>query len=103
MQAVPGGNTGFIARKIIASSGELMGYEYAVDTGTLKELRDIEQQVAKELGQIVDKRELTGKDGGPLQHEHSAERMTNEQIDAELRKVFGPVIGSSTAESGGEV
>lgn len=101
MAAIPGGKTGYVARKIVASSGELMGYEYAVDIALSKELRDIEQQVAKELGQIVDKRELTGKDGGPLQHEHSVDGMSNEQIDAELRNIFGSVIGTGSDESTG--
>jgi hypothetical protein len=31
--------------------------EYAVDTGLIRELRGIQEQVAKELGQLVEKRE----------------------------------------------
>lgn len=66
VHSIAGAKTGLLVRSIVASAGEKIGYDYAVDTGTLKELRAIEEQVAKELGQIVDKRELTGKDGGPL-------------------------------------
>jgi hypothetical protein len=44
--------------------------EYKVDAGLLAELRAHELQAARELGQLVEKRELTGKDGGPLEVEH---------------------------------
>jgi transposase-like protein len=87
MGDIPGGRSGYLVRSIVASGGELIGYEYAVDTGALKELRAIEEQVAKELGQIVDKREVTGKDGGPLQL--AVERMSDEQIEAEIAKLLG--------------
>jgi len=39
-------------------------------TGLLAELRAHEVQAARELGQLVDKRELTGKDGGAIEVEH---------------------------------
>lgn len=99
MKDIPGGDTGLLVRQIVASAGEVCGYEYAVDTGTLKELRAIEEQVAKELGQIVTRSEITGKDGGPIRHEHSIERMSDEQIDAELGRIFGPVIVTRTVKS----
>jgi hypothetical protein len=44
--------------------------EYRVDAALLAELRAHELQAARELGQLVEKRELTGKDGGPLEVEH---------------------------------
>jgi Helix-turn-helix of insertion element transposase len=53
---IPGGNTGLIVRKAVVSAGALVGYEYAVDTGLLRELRAIQEQAAKELGQLVEKR-----------------------------------------------
>lgn len=44
--AIPGGTTGLIVRKIKAT-----GTEYAVDTGILSELREMEKHIAVELGQ----------------------------------------------------
>lgn len=41
-------------------------YEYEVDTGLLAELRALESQTAKELGQHVERRELSGPGGGPI-------------------------------------
>lgn len=41
--------------------------EWSVDTGLLGELRALEQQAAKELGQWVDKGELTGKNGSAIE------------------------------------
>lgn len=55
---IPGGKTGLVVRKAVVSAGALVGYEYAVDTGLLKELRGIQEQAAKELGQFVEKKEL---------------------------------------------
>lgn len=56
---IPGGQTGLIVRKAVVSAGALVGYEFEVDTGTLREMRAIQEQVAKELGQLVEKREHT--------------------------------------------
>ena len=39
----------------------------SLDVGLLKELREHEKQAAQELGQWTEKRELTGKDGGPIE------------------------------------
>lgn len=44
--AIPGGSTGLIVRKLKAT-----GTEYAVDTGVLSELREMEKHIAIELGQ----------------------------------------------------
>jgi len=41
-------------------------YEYAVDTGLLRELREIEKQVSVEVGDCIRKLELAGTDGGPI-------------------------------------
>lgn len=41
-------------------------YEYTVDTALLREDRATLEQAAKELGQLTDKQEITGKDGAPL-------------------------------------
>lgn len=52
--------------RLTPSGGVVIVYEYRVDTGTLAELRKIEQQAAQELGEWTEKKELTGKDGGTL-------------------------------------
>lgn len=41
--------------------------EHAFDAALFREIRAIDEQAAKELGQWVDKGELTGKNGTPLQ------------------------------------
>lgn len=82
---VPGGDTGLLIRQVKlvkvydAEAGDEPGTdvlysakksveveEYAIDTGLLKELRDLERQAAQDLGQWTEKKELTGKDGGPI-------------------------------------
>lgn len=74
MTDIPGGRTGHVVRKAIVSAGELVGYEYAVDTATIKQLQSIQEQAAKELGHLVDR------------HEHrvirSLEDLTDEEIEA---------------------
>ena len=80
------GATGLVCKKIVASAGELMGYEYEVDIATLKELRAIEEAVAREMGQLIDKREYSGPGGGPIQIQ-PVERMSDEQIRAELQRI----------------
>jgi hypothetical protein len=46
--------------------------EWAVDTGLLKSLRDIESEVADQLGQKQSKIEVTGASGGPIEIQVSA-------------------------------
>jgi transposase-like protein len=75
MADVPGGNTGLMVRTVkrVVVETDIQGHprsteveEFAVDTGLLKELREIERQAAQELGQWLEKKEITGKDGGPV-------------------------------------
>jgi hypothetical protein len=66
-QGVPGGETGLLCHKVKSiGSGEFatMVDEYEVDTGLLKEMREHEEQAAKELGQWQDKGDL--KDDGRM-------------------------------------
>src|ERR1017187_8036608 len=42
------------------------------------------------LGQS-DKTQLTGKDDGPLKHEHNVSHLSDEQLDAEIAQIIGPV------------
>lgn len=54
---VPGGKTGLVLRKPVVFGAKVVGFEYAVDTGTIRELRAVQDQAAKELGQIVERSE----------------------------------------------
>jgi hypothetical protein len=54
MANVPGGKTGLLVRKVKSIGGGESAREveeYEVDTGLLKEIRDLEKQVAQEVGQ----------------------------------------------------
>ncbi len=41
-------------------------FEYAFDAALMRELREIEKQVAQDTGQWSEKRELSGPNGGPI-------------------------------------
>jgi DNA-binding XRE family transcriptional regulator len=41
-------------------------YEYQFDAALLRELRELEKQVAQDTGQWSEKREVSGPDGGPV-------------------------------------
>lgn len=65
-RSVPaGGETGLLIRKVRAV-GEMIAEEFAIDTSLLDELLKHEADIAKELGERVEKREITGADGEPL-------------------------------------
>ena len=70
---VAGRESGLVlTKKIIYAQGDngedvARVEEYATDGIVLKELREYLKQAAQELGQWIDKGELTGKDGAPLQ------------------------------------
>jgi len=58
MQSVPGGRTGLICRTVkgIGKGADFKEVqEFAVDTGVLKELRGLQEQIGKELGQFIDR------------------------------------------------
>ncbi|MFI5095172.1 MAG: phBC6A51 family helix-turn-helix protein [Candidatus Acidiferrales bacterium] len=77
MQTIPGGSTGLLFRTYKGlGSGEhaRIVEEYAVDVATIRELRGIQEQFAKELGQVVDKVEVTTRK--PYQ--------TTEELETEL-------------------
>ncbi len=64
-QDAPGGKTGLMARtvKSIGSGDNAKEVvEHSVDTGLLKELRELETLAAKELGQWIDRHDHTTKD-----------------------------------------
>ena len=89
MQEVPGGKTGLMVRTFKVS-GETVMTEYAVDTGLIRELRAIQEQVAKELGQVVDKHE----------HKFRLKDMSDEDLErlaADLTDEESPDPGSRDA------
>lgn len=53
---VPGGETGLLVRQFKVS-GETTVTEYAFDAAVIREMRAVQEQAAKELGQLVDKHE----------------------------------------------
>lgn len=93
MSKIPGGETGLLVRKPVASMGVIVGYEYAVDTGTLRELRALHEQVSKELGQLVDRREVKAD------VTHSLAKATDEELDSELTSIL---TGSTAADGSGD-
>lgn len=83
MADIPGGTTGFVVRKAITSKDGIVGYEYVVDNGTLKQLQSIREQVAKELGQVVDKREVKAEVA------LTVKELPDEDLDRELETLLG--------------
>jgi hypothetical protein len=68
-QEVAGGSTGLLVyHKVSIGIGKLnkIQDEWEVDTGLLKELREHEEQTAREMGQRTEKHEVTGPGGGPI-------------------------------------
>jgi hypothetical protein len=87
MAAIPGGPTGLLVKtnKLSRVGKALQVYEeFKADVGLLKELRAIEEQAARELGQWRDKHELSGAEGKPIGIDVS--NMTNEQLREQLAK-----------------
>lgn len=60
-----GGGTGLLVEKVKETKFGPR-YEYAVDTGLLRELREHEKQIAQELGEWTEKSELSGPNGGAI-------------------------------------
>ncbi len=96
---VPGWTTGLLVRdaKMLGGgeSAELVNV-FKVDAGLLRELREHEKQAAQELGQWVDRGEISGS----MTHEHSISLP-----DDELAKLIGAVfarLGAGAAEPGGD-
>jgi hypothetical protein len=57
MRNVPGGKTGLICMQI-KQVGVKMLPEFVVDTALIREIRALQQDAAKELGQLVEHRDL---------------------------------------------
>ena len=68
----PGAETGLMVKttKVVgAGRHQSIVTEWAVDTGLLRELRETSKQVATEVGEWNEKRQVTGVDEGPIQVE----------------------------------
>lgn len=60
-------------------------------------MADMLERIAKELGNVhTNKRELTGKEGGPIQFSD----MTDEQLDARLTKLFTTIGAEEDGRDG---
>lgn len=67
MDSIPGGSSGLLVRDFRGKDS--MAEIYRIDPGIISlimELRNHERQAAQELGQLVQKTEMTGPDGTPL-------------------------------------
>lgn len=95
MRGVPGGETGVLVHtmKSIGSgpAAEKVD-EYEFDAALLKELREHEKQAAQELGQWTEKKEHTGKGGGPIEYADLSDAELDRRIaevEARLREFVG--------------
>lgn len=64
-----GAGTGLLVRQVkLLGAGERASLinEYVLDTGLLREMREHEKQTAQEMGEWIERGELSGKDGGPI-------------------------------------
>lgn len=69
MKEMPGGSTGLLVRQYKSVGSGPDAYtveEYHFDAALMRELRELEKQVAQDTGQWSEKREVSGPDGGPV-------------------------------------
>ena len=64
MQNAPGGKTGLMSLDYKGKDADRAVYK--LDAALLKELRDLEREIAIELGQWAERREVSGPDGGAI-------------------------------------
>lgn len=65
----PGAETGLMVKTFKAIGGGEGAYhleEWTVDTGLLREMRELEKQIAQDTGQWTEKKEHSGPGGGPI-------------------------------------
>jgi hypothetical protein len=92
LAAAPGGDTGLLVRQQKALGGGdnfQVVEEFAVDTGLLRELRELEKQAAQELGQWTDHHEYSGG----ILHVHAAAAELAKKPPAELERRYRQSIG----------
>jgi len=89
----PGAGTGMLARQVKLSNTGVTVEEFVVDTGLLKELRGLEEQAAKELGQWIERKEHAGKDGGPIMIANARDELAARLAAyAERRRALSDVV-----------
>lgn len=64
MQDAPGGKTGLLALDYKGKDADRKVYK--LDAALLKEMRDLEREIAIELGQWAERKEVSGPDGAPF-------------------------------------
>lgn len=109
---IPGADTGLLVRqyKGVGRGADFQVVEeYAVDTGLLREMRELERQAAAELGQWVEKVAPTSPDGAtpyePLPESERVERVAQLLDAARARRSRQATpdagdVGASTGTSG---
>lgn len=68
-EIIPGGSTGLLVRQyksIGTGPNARQVEEYHVDTGLLRELRELEKQIAQDAGQFAERQEISGPGGSAL-------------------------------------
>ena len=93
----PGMMTGLVVKTVkgIGKGDDFQIVEiYNVDTGLLAEMRNTEKQAAQELGQWVEKGELSGPNGSPLQVRHTREELSGMDT-ADLARAIAEKVGHS--------
>lgn len=95
-QIAPGGSTGLLVRQtkgVGRGDDFTLIHEFAVDVGLLAELRAVEQQAAKELGQWTDKKEV--QHSGDMRHAVALDLTTlsTDQLRA-IRDISGELAKS---------
>ena len=96
MQAVPGGKSGLITKQLkgIGKGEDFQVVEvYEMDTALVRELRATQEQIAKELGQWVEKRDV--KVNSILFERMSQEELERYARDGTLPEWFTVATGSA--------
>lgn len=85
LQSVPGGTTGLVTKtlkSIGSGDSQQVVEEHALDTGLIREIRGIQDQVAKEVGQRVERHEVNVN--------YLFSRMSPEELEAYASTGFLP-------------
>jgi len=88
MASIPGGPTGLLVKtnKVVRVGKSLQVYEeFKADVGLLRELRAIEEQAARELGQWREKREFSGVVGNSG---IDVANLTDEQLEEKIARLL---------------
>src|SRR5262249_43691411 len=78
---IPGGKTGLLLRRVKGLNAQ--GGEFETGTGLVKEVRSLQEQVCRDVGQWKEKQEITGNNGGPLAYQD----LTDQQLDERIREL----------------